>query len=339
MLLWLKRVTVITVTLLICLGARSRVTTIKLATLAPSGSTWMNVMQEMVKELHDKSNGNIRIKIYPGGILGDERDMVRRMKIGQLHAAAMTTIGISIIQKEALVFQLPLIFQSYEELDYVRDNLRTTMEQAFEKKGFVLLGWGDVGPVHIFSKNPIQNKEDLRKSKIWGWVDDPISTALCKEGGIKPIPLSVSEVLPSLQTGIVNAAPSTPLACIALQWFSKFNYMSDLVMSIAIGATVMTKKQYDQLDASNKVLLRDIAKSYHQKLTHRIRRDNEESIEALKKNGIRIVPASADGIKDWEKVALKIRNEMVGQIYSQSLLDEVVRLIEEYRMKNPHEVY
>jgi TRAP-type C4-dicarboxylate transport system substrate-binding protein len=149
----------------------------------------------------------------------------------------------------------------------------------------------------------------------------------------------VSEVLPSLQTGIVNAAPSTPLACIALQWFSKFNYMSDLVMSIAIGATVMTKKQYDQLDASNKVLLRDIAKSYHQKLTHRIRRDNEESIEALKKNGIRIVPASADGIKDWEKVALKIRNEMVGQIYSQSLLDEVVRLIEEYRMKNFHEVY
>jgi TRAP-type C4-dicarboxylate transport system substrate-binding protein len=334
MVLRFKSAVFVVVTLFVCLGMRSQVTTIKLATLAPSGTTWMNIMQEMVKELHDKSDGKIRIKIYPGGVIGDERDMVRRMKIGQLHCAAMTTIGISIIQKEALVFQLPLMFQSYEELDYARDNLLSTMEEAFEHKGFILLGWGDVGPVHIFSKNPIQNKEDLRKSKLWGWVDDPIATALCKEGGITPIPLSVSEVLPSLQTGIVNAAPSTPLACIALQWFSKFKFMSDLAMSIAIGATVMTKKQFDQMDASTQALLRDVAKRYHRKLTQRIRKDNEESIETLKKNGIRIVPATEGGIQEWEEVALSVRKKLVGQIYSQELLDEVTRLVQEYRVNN-----
>jgi TRAP-type C4-dicarboxylate transport system substrate-binding protein len=294
----------------------------------------MNIMQEMVKELHDKSEGKSRIKIYPGGVLGDERDMVRRMEIGQLHCAAMTTIGISIIQKQALVFQLPLMFQSYEELDYARDNLLSTMEEAFEQKGFILLGWGDVGPVHIFSKNPIKTKEDLRKSKIWGWVDDPIATALCKEGGITSIPLSVSEVLPSLHTGIVNAAPSTPLACVALQWFSKFKFMSDLAMSIAIGATVMTKKQFDCLDASTQSLLREVAKRYHQKLTERIRKDNADSIETLKINGIQIVPASEDGIHEWEKVALSVRKKLVGRIYSQELLDEVTRLVQEYRVNN-----
>jgi len=334
MLLWRKSAVFIAISFLVCLSLQSQVTTIKLATLAPKGSTWMKIMQEMVKELHDKSDEKIRIKIYPGGILGDERDMVRRMKIGQLHCAAMTTIGISIIQKEALVFQLPLMFQSYEELDYVRNNLLSTMEEAFEQKEFILLGWGDVGPVHIFSKNPIKNKEDLRKSKIWGWVDDPIATALCKEGGISPIPLSVSEVLPSLQTGIVNAAPSTPLACIALQWFSKFKFMSDLVMSIAIGATVMTKKQFDQLDASTQALLRDVAKRYHRKLTLRIRKDNEDSIETLKKNGIRIVPAAESGIQEWEEVALSVRKKLAGQIYSQELLDEVTRLVQEYRVNN-----
>lgn len=324
----------IAITIFVLLAEGSQVTTIKMATLAPSGSTWMNIIQEMVKELHDKSDGKIRIKIYPGGVLGDERDMVRRMKIGQLHCATMTTIGISIIQKEALIFQLPLMFQSYEELDYARENLHSAMEESFEQKGFILLGWGDVGPVHIFSKNPIQNKEDLRKSKIWGWVDDQIAMALCKEGGITPIPLSVSEVLPSLQTGIVNAAPSTPLACIALQWFSKFKFMSDLPMSIAIGATVMTKKQFDQLDASTQTLVHDVAKQYHLKLTQRIRKDNDESIETLKKNGIRIVPVTQDAKKEWEEVALSVQKKLVGQIYSQELLNEVTRLVQEYRVNN-----
>jgi len=334
MVLRFRTVVCVGVAVVVLLAAGPQVTTIKLATLAPSGSTWMNIMQEMVKELHDKSDGKIRFKIYPGGVLGDERDMVRRMKIGQLHCAAMTTIGISIIQKEALVFQLPLIFQSYEELDYVRDSLLSTMDEAFEEKGFVLLGWGDVGPVHMFSKDPIQTKEDLRKSKLWGWVDDQIAMTLCREGGISPVPLSPSEVLPSLQTGIVNAAPSTPLVCVALQWFSKFKFMTDLTMSIAIGATVMTKKQFDRLDASTQSLLRDVAKRYHQKLTQRIREDNAESIETLKKNGIRIVPATESAIKEWEEVALSVRKKLIGEIYSQELLDEVTRLVEEFRANN-----
>jgi TRAP-type C4-dicarboxylate transport system substrate-binding protein len=166
-------------------------------------------------------------------------------------------------------------------------------------------------------------------------VDDPIATALCKEGGITPIPLSVSEVLPSLQTGIVNAAPSTPLACLALQWYSKFKFMSDLPMSIAIGATVMTKKQFDQLDASSQILVRDIAKQYHLKLTQHIRKDNDESIETLvEKNGIRIVHVTQDAKKEWEKVALSVQKKLVGQIYSQELLNEVTRLVKEYRVNN-----
>lgn len=326
-----RMVVCIGLAVVVVLAPGSKVTTIKLATLAPSGSTWMNIMQEMVKELHEKCEGKIRFKIYPGGVLGDERDMVRRMRIGQLHCAAMTTIGISIIQKEALVFQLPMVFQSYKELDYVRNSLLSSMDKAFEEKEFILLGWGDIGPVHIFSRDPIQTKEDLRKSKLWGWVDDPMAMALCREGGITPIPLSVSEVLPSLQTGIVNAAPSTPLACVALQWFSKFKYMTDLPLSIAIGATVMTKKQFDRLDAPTQSILRDVAKKYHQKLTQQIREDNVESIETLKKNGIRVVPATERAIKEWEEVALSVQKKLVGEVYTQELLDEVTRLVEEYR--------
>ena len=186
-------------------------TVIKLGTLAPQDSTWVNYLQMMIKDVQTKSEGEIQFKLYPGGVLGDERDMVRRMQIGQLHGGAMTTVGLSLIQKEALVFQLPLLFNSDEELDYVRDHLNTDMEETFLKNGYILLGWTDVGPAYIFSKHKIQSKEDLRRTKIWGWVDDQIAMALFKEAGINPIPLSISEVMPSLQTGVVDTVPSTPL--------------------------------------------------------------------------------------------------------------------------------
>jgi TRAP-type C4-dicarboxylate transport system substrate-binding protein len=323
----------------VCMGAAvavlfvsgARVTTIKLATLAPNGSTWMNIMQEMVKELQDRSEGQIRLRIYPGGVLGDEKDMVRRMRIGQLHSGAMTSVGLSLIQKESLVFQLPLMFENYEELDHARDNLLPEMEAAFEQNGFVFLGWGDVGPVYIFSKDPIRSRADLKRAKIWGWVDDRIAMALFKEAGITPIPLSVSEVLPSLQTGVVNAAPSTPLACVALQWFSTVKYMTDLPLSISIGATVLTKKQFERLDANGQTLLREVSGRYHRKLNQEIRKDNDEALETLKQNGIQMVPIAEQDVAEWEAIALRVRQKLTGELYSQEILNKVIRLVKDYR--------
>lgn len=305
--------------------------TIKLATLAPSGSTWMNFMQEMSKELLDRSSGQIRLRLYAGGVHGDEKDMVRRMQIGQLHSGAMTSVGLSLIQKEALVFQIPLLFADYEELNYARTKMQAKMEAAFEKNGYILLGWGDVGPIYIFSKTPIKNRDDLKKVKIWGWTEDRISQAIYREAQVTPIPLAISEVLPSLQTGIIDTFPSSPLACIALQWFSKVKYMTDLPLSIGIGATVITKKQFDRLDGPSQTLLREVAADYHQRLNDRIHADNIESIEALKNNGIELVPVNESAVREWEEIAGAVRYKLIGELYSKELLDEVTRLVQEYR--------
>ena len=247
----------------------------------------------------------------------------------------MTTVGLSLIQKEALVFQLPLLFESDEELDYVRDHLNTRMEETFLKNGYILLGWTDVGPAYIFSKHKIQSKEDLRRTKIWGWVDDQIAMALFKEAGINPIPLSISEVMPSLQTGVVDTVPSTPLACVALQWFSRVKYMMDLPLSMSIGATVITKKQFDKLGADEQKLLLEVAQEYHRELTLKVREDNIKAVDALKQNGVELVPVTAETREEWKKIALGVRKKLVGQLFSQQLLDKVVRMSQEFRNRLP----
>jgi TRAP-type C4-dicarboxylate transport system substrate-binding protein len=309
-------------------------TIFKLGTLAPQESTWVNYMQMMIKEVQTQTQGEIQFRMYPGGVLGDERDMVRRMQIGQLHGGAMTTVGLSLIQKEALIFQLPLLFESDEELDYVRDNLNAQMEETFARNGYILLGWTDVGPAYIFSKHRIQSKEDLRRTKIWGWVDDQIAMALFKEAGINPIPLSISEVMPSLQTGVVDTVPSTPLACVALQWFSRVNYMMDMPLSMSIGATVITKKQFDKLKPAEQKILLEVGQDYHRKLTLQVREDNIKAVTALKENGIELVPATEATREEWKRIALGVRKTLAGKIYSQQLLDEVIRLSQEFRNRH-----
>ena len=333
MTVWMKRACIILLVFLLSSAVIQGKTVIKMATLAPSDSTWVNMMRQMIKEVMDKSKGEIEFKLYPGGVQGDEGDMVRRMQIGQLHAGAMTSVGLSIIQKQYLIFQLPLLFDNYEELDYARDKLLKRMEAAFVKSGYILLGWGDVGPAYLFSRKRIQNKEDLRNSKVWGWVDDKIAMALYKEAGVNPIPLSISQVLTSLQTGVIDTVPSTPLACVALQWFNRLDYMIDLPLSVSVGATVITKKIFDRLSPESQEILMRTARDYHQRLALKIREENDKSLVTLKDQGIEMIPVSEETKRDWETIALGVRKTLVGQLYSQELLDELIRLVEEFRSK------
>ncbi len=333
MTVWMKRACIILLVFLLSSAVIQGKTVIKMATLAPSDSTWVNMMRQMIKEVMDKSKGEIEFKLYPGGVQGDEGDMVRRMQIGQLHAGAMTSVGLSIIQKQSLIFQLPLLFDNYEELDYARDKLLKRMEAAFVQSGYILLGWGDVGPAYLFSRKRIQNKEDLRNSKVWGWVDDKIAMALYKEAGVNPIPLSISQVLTSLQTGVIDTVPSTPLACVALQWFNRLDYMIDLPLSVSVGATVITKKIFDRLSPESQEILMRTARDYHQRLALKIREENDKSLVTLKDQGIEMIPVSEETKRDWETIALGVRKTLVGQLYSQELLDELIRLVEEFRSK------
>ncbi|MCZ6677291.1 MAG: TRAP transporter substrate-binding protein DctP [Candidatus Poribacteria bacterium] len=309
---------------------------IKLATLAPKTSLWMKIFYAMGREIKEKSNGELKIRFFPDGVQGDEIDVIRKMRAGLLHAGAMTSVGLGEIQKEVLIFQAPLLFQSYAELDYVRERLRAGLDQAFAEAGYILLGWGDIGYYYLFSNQPIQSVADVRNPnvKMWVRVDDPVGIHFFKSIGGIGVPQSVPQVLPSLYSGQINALVVSPLACIALQWYPKLKYMMDMPLGIGVGATIITKEKYDQLSAESRRILRETAQKHHQELIHHIREANDKSIVSLeKKAGMQIVTVSDADRAGWNQFAARVRGELAGQIYSQELLDQVNAQLDEYRAR------
>ena len=307
---------------------------IKFATLAPKGSTWMNNFDAMARELRAKTDGELRIRFYPNGVQGDEIDVVRKMRAGLLHAGAMTATGLGEIQKEALIFQLPRLFKTYEELDYVREHLYETLEKAFMDAGYVLLGIGDIGFYYIFSNQPIRTIADLQSPsvKMWARITDRIALEFYKNAKIATVPRELSEVMASLYSGRINAVTASPYIIVGLQWHDKFKYMTNLRVSAGVGAMVIIKQKFDELSAAQQKALRQTASAYQSELIQSIRKDNERALEALqKKAGIQVVEFEEDSRKVWDAIAIETHNAFVGDIYSQVSLDKINALLEAYR--------
>ncbi len=309
---------------------------IKFATLAPKGSTWMNNFEAMAKEIRAKTDGDLRIRFYPNGVQGDELDVIRKMRAGLLHAGAMTANGLGEIQKEVLIFQLPRMFRTYEELDYVRNYLREDLDKAFMEAGYVLIGMGDIGFYYIFSDQPITNIADLRSPTVKMWVrtTDKIGLEFYKRAEIATVPREVTQVISSLYSGQLNTVTVSPYVTIALQWHDKFKYMTNLPVSVGVGATVITKDKFEQLTPEQQKVLREVGDQYQSDLIARIRKDNERAVEALqKKAGLQIVEFEDDAREAWDVIAAETHKALVGQIYSQEFLDKINALLEEYRKK------
>jgi TRAP-type C4-dicarboxylate transport system substrate-binding protein len=314
-------------------GAARAQTVIKVATLAPEGSSWMNLFHEWGRNVETHSGGKLKIKFYAGGVAGDERDAVRKMRLGQLNAAAVTAIGLGLIQSEVRVLELPLMVKSYAELDYIRNAMDAEFRKKFEEKGYVLLGWGDVGPVHIFSNTPLKSKADLAQTKLWAWTDDPLVKTMFKQLGSNGVPLGVPDVLTSLQTGLINACYGSPLSMVALQWYTKVKYMTSMQLSQAIGATVITKRDWDKLTPDLQKVVLDDSKAMEQKLLKVIRTDNEKSLATMKANGITVVESPPSMVKEFEEQALALRPllEKDPVVYTHEFRTKVEKLLADFR--------
>ncbi|MCA9519318.1 MAG: TRAP transporter substrate-binding protein DctP [Myxococcales bacterium] len=306
-------------------------TVIRMATLAPPGSSWMKVFRKIAKELKAKTNGEVEMKIYPGGRQGDEKDVVRKIRSGQLHMAAVTAVGLSEIQKEVLVLQLPLLFRKYSELDYVRNKLKPELEKKFLDKGFKLLSWGDVGFIYLMSNNPIVHIADLKKAKMWAWIDDPIGLTITRIANITPKTLSLPDVLPSLKTNLIDAVYVSPLAAIALQWYTKLKYISSMPLSVGIGATVISAKAWNAMPEAHKKALLEAQEKWHLVLIRKVRRDNKRSLKLLLENGLQVAQVTDEAKKEWRQLAHKVERALSGKIYPASLLMKVKQLIKDYR--------
>lgn len=305
---------------------------IKFATLAPEGSTWMNLMKEFSDDLFAASDGQIKFKIYAGGVQGDEKDVIRKMRINQLHSAGFTGVGLGEILPEVRILDTPFLFRNHGEVDFIAEKYFDRFAQKFEEKGYVLLGWAEVGFVYIYTNQAVKDVHDFKGVKMWMWEGDPLAEATFRAYDISPIPLSITDVMTSLQTGLIDGVYTAPLACVALQWFTKIKYMLDIPLANSNGAVLLSKRQFNKLNSEQQILLKKKAKHYFGKLTQLSRQDNELSTLKMIENGMQKIDVNDPAlIKDYEQVGREARQSLVGKLYSQELLNDLENALMEFR--------
>jgi TRAP-type C4-dicarboxylate transport system substrate-binding protein len=299
---------------------------LRIATLAPEGSSWMRVFNAWSQSLEQATSGQVKLRFYAGGSQGDERDFVRKMNSGQLDGAAVTTTGLGMVVKPVLVLALPGLFDDYAQIDKVRKRLASEFDKEFEKAGYKLLGWGDVGRQRFFATKQVQKPSDLKSLKPWAWRDDLIFTEVLKAAGANPVQLSVPEVYPALQTGMINGLPASALAAVSLQWYTKLKYVSQQSSGFIVGATLIKKEKFDALSSEHQEALMSTSKRAHRLLARNIRRDDERAYQTILNRGIKEVDLSAHQ-KEWDELFKKARNRMAGRVFPKTLLKRVEKVL------------
>ncbi len=308
--------------------------TIKFATVAPEGSSWMNVMQEYDAVLRKESGGQLGFKIYSGGVQGDEKSVLRKIKVGQLHAGGFTGVGIGDIAPKVRILDAPFLFRTSEEVDYAYSKFDKEFQTAFEEGDFVLISWTEVGFVYVFTNTKIQKPEDLKGLKMWTWEGDPIAETAFRVLGINPTALSFTDVMTSLQTGLIDAFYTTPYAAIALQWYTRAKYMVDVPIANATGAVLISKKYFDRIPKDLQDILIRTGRTTLSKLTPLNRKDNKDSIEEFKKRGIVIQRVDEKDLQQYLEVGRRARRMLIGKLYSEDLLNRVETTVEDFRTNN-----
>lgn len=301
-------------------------TTIKVAVVTPEGSAWVEVLDQMAAEVREQTQGEVDFIIYPGGISGDEADVLRKMQINRIQAAGLSGVGLGLLLPEIRVLESPLLLNSDVEIDSVREQMFDTFAAAFEKKGFVLLGFTEGGWVYLFSEKDISGAELFQSSKMWVWQGDRIAELFLKTSGLRTTPLHVADVNTGLETGMIDSFYAPPLAAVAFQWFAHIRYMLDLPIANATAALIMNKRSMDDLSAAHQQTLQALARKYCRKLVAQTRRDNREALAVLQAQGIGLVKPTAQLLADLQNSARKTYAQSIPDIFPQELFDQVKRI-------------
>ncbi len=314
-----------------CLGAEG-VIRVKLATLAPRGTSLHLVVQEMGEKWRRASAGQVQLIIYPDGVMGSESEMVSRMRVGQLQAAMLSVTGLSEIDKSVTALQnMPMVFRSLDEVAYVREKLRPMLEKKFSDKGFVVLFWGDVGWTKFFSKDAGFRPADFKKMKLFAWAGDNEQIDLMKKLGFQPVPLETNDILTGLQTGLINALYAPPLVALAGQFYGPAPNMLELNWAPLVGGTVITKKAWESIAPATREELLKAAREAGEQVTTRSRAESNESVGAMKKRGLKVNPVTPQIEAEWRNFMTEVYPQIRGTLVPADQFDEVQRLLRDFR--------
>ena len=320
-----------TVVTLAVLQARGATVTIKLATLAPDGSNWHEHLKDLAERWKEVSGGQVRLRIYAGGVAGDDMDVMRKIRIGQLSAAAITPQGLSSISKATRVFSIPRMIRSYDELDYAMEQMAPRLEAILAERGFIVLDWAYAGWARFFVPEPVTTVAAVQKLKLFTWAGDADSTELWKEAGFNVVPLPATEIMMGLQTGLINAFDTVPVMALATQWFRHTPYMIALNWAPLTGALVVSKRAWDKVPEDLRPALMAEAKKIMARWRADTRRLESEAVEAMKKRGVKVLQPSTSDVEEWDATVKKAYPHIRGRFVPTEYFDEIVQIVGTFR--------
>jgi len=301
---------------------------IKFATLAPEGSTWINHLREIEKAVREKSEGRVGFRIYAGGVAGDELDVLKKIRIAQIHCAGFSGVGFGQILPMVSVLDLPFLFRSDDEIDLAHRDLETFFGDQFRTKGFEFLAWAEVGNVHLFSQFPIAKVADMTRRKVWAWTGDPIAKETFSAMGTNPILLAIADVTTALNTGMIDTVYAPPLGAIALQWNLYTRFMMSMPLAHSTGAVLMARNYWERIPPDLQQIIRGEFRRGMAALTLELRKQTDASLKDLRQSGMTILPMPEEGdLRDFYKVHDEVARALVGKMYPEALLTRVYAIL------------
>jgi TRAP-type C4-dicarboxylate transport system substrate-binding protein len=306
--------------------------TIRMATLVPAGSIWEKNLRQMAAEWNKLSSGSVVVNVFPSGALGDEPEVVRRMRFDNPQAAALTIVGLSEIDSAFNVFSIPFFFQSYDELYYVIDKMTPVLSQRLDQKNLVLLAWGHGGWAQVFTTKPVKTLAELKQIKLFTAAGDERMVQWYKANGFQPRALAMTDILTGLTSGMIEGLPAPPAAANAFQWFRQTKYMLDIGIAPVVGAVVITKKTWNSFSEADRAKFREAASAMERRLEAEIPKQDRASIEEMKKRGL--VVTAAEGT-EWKTVAQSFAATMRGDMVPADIYDMALKERDAFRQKKP----
>jgi TRAP-type C4-dicarboxylate transport system substrate-binding protein len=305
---------------------------LRIGSLVPKNSLYHRQLMTIGEAWRTTQGENAKYLVYPDGSQGGEAEMARRMRIGQLQGALLSVVGLQEIEPSITALQvIPMLFRSWEELDYVREKMRPAMEKKFLDKGFVVLAWGDAGWVRFFSKDRAVRPDDYKKMKFFTWGSDSDQQTMMKNLGYTPVPLETSDILPAIQTGMINVVPSTPYFALATQIYSSAPNMLEINWAPIVGALVVTKKAWDDMSPATQTAVRAASEKAGVEIRAKARQEVEEAVDAMKKRGLTVNHPTADQLREWTEFAEKLYPKIRGNTVPTETFDEVMAYLKDFR--------
>lgn len=307
---------------------------LKIGTLAPEGSTWTKAFREISKELEQKTGNRVSLRVFPSGVLGDEEDMLRKIKVGQIQGGFFTGGGLGLIFKDIKILAIPFLFENYNEVDAVMAKMSGFLEKGFWDNGYKIMDWGENGFIYLLSKQPIKSASDLKKGKVWIWEDTAMGKALFRELGVNPVPLGIPDVLVSLQTGMIDTVYASPLAAISMQWFTRVSYLTDLPLSYSVGALVMQKTALDRIPPDQRGLVEEIFKRHLEPMKGLVRQENQKALGVMAKQGIKTITPAARDTRELRASVFKAMDTLGEEQFSKKTFEEMKGFLKTLRKEN-----